>query len=182
MDRCQETKYFIAIKIGKQPWFIHRREFIVEEFPSTRQIKGQYLSQTQFSLDVSRHQRKVECLFAIIRNSKHAEIVERLNKVKYESEYKKIENVVLVCRLKKERLEKSIKNCVKKMGKYYTSMYSKRLYKFEYIKRKHTTDKFMIDLHTFEDMPYDDYTFDYSLNKVKHYSVSLTRAYFSISK
>jgi hypothetical protein len=187
MDTMQsDNYYFIGIKLGNQSWNVSRNPFILKETQTT--VVGQYISSTLFSLDVARHQRKTDCLFAILKTTKSiysiklTELKYRLNAVQDECEYDKIENVVLVCKLPKEKLEKKIKHCVRKMGKYYTSMYRKRIHKFEYIKKQKEDDLFMIDLHTFEDTSVNGLVCDSSFNKITRYSVTFSCAYFSISQ
>jgi hypothetical protein len=191
MDTMQsDNYYFIGIKLGNQPWSVSRIPFILKETQRAKQLSGQYISSTLFRLEVARHQRKCDCLFAILKTKKSIyslqliELKYRLNAVQDECEYEKIENVVLVCKLPKEKLEKNIKHCVKKMVKYYSSMYRKRIHKFEYIKKQKEDDLFMIDLHTFEDTPINEYGIlcDSSFNKITRYSVTFSCAYFSISQ
>lgn len=173
-----ELNYYIGVKSGKQSWCIHKTPYMISE-KETR-VVGKYISISMFNINVSRHQRKVEWLFTIIKcsSSQLNEVKEQMNQVIDESGYNDIESIVLLCKLSGEKLDKYIKECVKNMEKYYTSMFRKRVYKFKYLKKTDYDDIFMIDLHTFEDMPESD--MDCSLNKIRRFSVSFSQSYFNI--
>lgn len=173
-----EENYYIGVKSGKQTWYIHKTPYMIIE-KETR-IVGKYMSILMFNMNVSRHQRKVNWLFSIIKCSPSQvnEVKEQLNQVIDENDYNDIERIVLLCKLSGEKLNKYIKECVKNMEKYYTSMFRKRVYKFKYLKRIDYDDIFMIDLHAFEEMPESD--MDCSLNKITRISVSFSHSYFNV--
>lgn len=173
-----EQNYYIGVKIGKQSWYIHKRPYIITG--GELRTVGKYVSMTMFNINVSRHQRKVDWLFTIIKcsSSRLNAVKEQMNEVIDENDYVDMDDIVLLCKLSGEKLDKYIKECVKNMEKYYTSMFRKRLYKFKYLKKTDYDDIFMIDLHTFEDMPESD--MDCSFNKIRRFSVSFSQSYFNI--
>lgn len=173
--------YFVALKAGIQPWVITSKSFTLNE--SNDAIVGQYISTQLFSVNVPRHHRKVDWLFAVIKVPREnwyydiRSIKKRLEYCDSQEELNAMDEIVIVCQMYKRKIDEKIKRNLKKMRKYYTSMSRTRVHRFNYLKQpKHA--KFTIDLNVFEDMPEND--FDTSFNSVKKYFVSFTHPHFSI--
>ena len=176
--------YFVALKAGIQPWTISSKPFTLTDNNNT--VVGQYISTQLFSINIPRHHRKVDWLFAVIRVSNEnwyydvKNIRKKLDRCESREELYAMDELVIVCKMCKRKIAEKIQRNLKKMRKYYTSMSRTRVHHFSYLKHpKHA--KFTIDINVFEDIPDSDFDLDASFNSVKKYSVSFTQPHFSFS-